>query len=101
MRDISSDPMSEMSAIAISSRESSMLRSKEKANEFSSLLCAYRLLDVIASLAIEDDSTPPPAHKKMRMNLSNNKVRCHSILYDPFLTLNRALYVRLEIGPEC
>jgi hypothetical protein len=68
--------MSNMSVAAISNRESSMLRSREKANEFSSVLCAYRLLDVILSIENANDVlSSPPVHKQMGINISKNEVR--------------------------
>ena len=71
--------MNEMSVITISNRETSMLRSKEKASKLCSLLCAYRLLDVIVSLSDENESTPPPVHKRMGVNIFDNEVRSHLI----------------------
>ena len=71
--------MSEMSNAAVSNRETSMLRSKERANEFCSLLCAFRLLDVIGNMVIPSDQTKPPVHEKMGINLSKNEVRVLSI----------------------
>ena len=87
-----------MSAHAISVRESSMLRSREKSNEFCSLLCAYRLLDVITSLVIVEGSTVPPLHKKMNINLSKNEVRGHLDLCYLLLMTNREIYVLLRTG---
>lgn len=66
--------MSDMTTIAISNRESSMLRSKGKANEFCSFLSAYRLLDVIAHV-IDLELPHPPVHKKMGINLAKSDVR--------------------------
>jgi hypothetical protein len=67
--------MTETSNVALSNRESSILKSKEKANEFCSLLCALRLLDVIGSLVIPGDQTQHPVHKKMGISFSKNEVR--------------------------
>ena len=94
------DHMSNMTTLAISSRETSMLRSKEKANEFCSFICAHRLLDVIAHLSI--DSEPlldnPPVHKKMGINFTKSDVRIHLKPYQLLLIISRMLYVHLETG---
>ena len=70
--------MSELSAIEVSKRESSMLRSKKRVNEFCSFVCAHRLLDVLAYLKKEKDSLSPPIHKKMGIDLPKNDVRISS-----------------------
>jgi hypothetical protein len=68
----------EISNDAITNRESSLLRSKEKANNLCSLLCAFRLLDVIVKLDLPSDQIQPPVHKKMGLNFSKNEVRFFS-----------------------
>lgn len=69
-----------------------MLRSREKSDEFCSLLCAYCLLDVIVNSDVSEGLTPPPLHKKMAINFSKNKVRIHLDLCQPPLT------VKIEIS---
>ena len=87
--------MADMSSTAISKREGSMLRSKEKANEFCSLLCGYRLLDVIVGLvAYSDKSTQPPVHNKMGINISKNDVRI-LYFYKKSLSSNVMIYREL------
>jgi hypothetical protein len=78
--------MPEMSNAAVSNRESSMLRSKERANDFCSLLCAFRLLDVMGNLETPSDQIRPPVHKKMELNLSKNEVRVLSISFINFIS---------------
>ena len=70
--------MSELSAIEVSKRESSILRSKKRANEFCSFVCAHRLLDVLAYLKKEKDLLSPPIHKKMGIDLPKNDIRISS-----------------------
>ena len=69
--------MSDMTAVAIFNRENTMLRSKEKANEFCSFICAHRLLDVIAHLSTNAEPLldNPPVHKKMGINFNKADVR--------------------------
>ena len=99
LRDVNIDPMSEMSSIAISNWESSMLKSREKANEFCSLLCTYRLLDVILNLEIvKEASSSPPVHQQMGINVSKNKVCTHFHLCQPLFTIYRKLCNHLRIG---
>ena len=99
LRDVNADPMSEMSSIAISNQESSMLKSREKANEFCSLLCAYRLLDVILNLEIvKEASSSPLVHQQMGINVSKNEVCTHFHLRQLIFTIYRKLCDHLRIG---
>jgi hypothetical protein len=67
--------MSDMTALAVSKRETSMLKSREKANDFCGLLCAFRLLDVsIGMEIIKDKSHLPPKHNQMGIDLPSNEV---------------------------
>lgn len=76
LRDVNSDPMSDMSAVAISKRETSMLRSRERSNDFCSMLCAYRLLDVISYVSVPvGEADTPPLHNQMGINFLNNEAR--------------------------
>lgn len=87
LRDVNADPMSDMSAVAISKRESSMLKSREKSSDFCSLLCAYRLLDVIISLERTTEKLhAPPLHNQIGTNLFNNEV-CSYFIYVDFFFL--------------
>jgi hypothetical protein len=51
-----------------------MLRLKERANDFCSLLCAFRLLEVVGKLESPNDQRQTPVHKKMGLNFSKNEV---------------------------
>lgn len=64
-----------MTDVAISKREASILRSRGKANELCSLLCAYRLLDIVASQELTEGCDITPLHLKMGVNVSKNEVR--------------------------
>jgi hypothetical protein len=76
LREENADPMSQMTTAAISKRENSILRSREKANDLCSLLCAYRLLDVMLSMEFtEEESTSPVLHNQMGVDLPKNEVR--------------------------
>jgi hypothetical protein len=73
---VNADPMSDMSSVAISKRETSMLKSRERSNDFCSLICAFRLLDVIMDLEMtQETSSKPLKHNQMGINLYNNEVR--------------------------
>ena len=81
--------MSDMSSAAISNRESSLLKSREKANEFCSLLCAYRLLDVFINMEMVKEGVKLPTDapenglkhlKKRSMTLfSSMSIHSHNI----------------------
>lgn len=107
LRDKDADSMSNMSNVAVSNREISILKSREKANEFCSLICAHRLLDaIICSAGVEDGSCVPPRHNQMGTNIASNDVRiylhlCLFILkYFRFLITYRELYVHSRTGPQ-
>ena len=73
---MNADSMAEMTVAAISRRETSILRSREKANEICSLFAAYRLMDVIGTLEPSSRNfTSPPSHRQMAIDLSTNEVR--------------------------
>ncbi|KAF8813075.1 hypothetical protein BYT27DRAFT_7207231 [Phlegmacium glaucopus] len=72
LRDVGSDTMVGLSSTAISKRETKILKTKEKSNELCSLLCAYRLLDVIASFEVTNQALTPPSHKKMSIDFTKN-----------------------------
>lgn len=74
MREVDVDAMAGMSTKAISNRESTMLRTREKASVFCSLLTAYRLLDVIAMLEENENSVRPPSQSKMTVDFSKHAV---------------------------
>jgi hypothetical protein len=76
LREEDADPMSQMTTAAISKREKSILRSREKANDLCSLLCAHRLLDVMISIEFtEEESTRPVLHNQMGVDFPKNEVR--------------------------
>lgn len=99
LRENNADTMSQMSTAAISERESSMLKSRQRANEFCSFLCAYRLLDIIVH-GIATVSTRPPLHKKMGMNILKNEVRIKLPFHTIYFTRSRKPSVPLEIGRQ-
>jgi hypothetical protein len=84
--------MAEMSTVDISKRENTLLKSRGKANELCSLICAHRLLDVLVSFDLTEESTMRTTHKQMGFNMSKNDVRIYlylcKLLY--FLTINRS-----------
>lgn len=96
LRDANADFMAGMSAVAISKRETSMLKSRGKANELCSLLCAYRLLDVFFGLEKETMalSNDTPLHGKMGINISKTEVRTQSCPSFFVLTLNLFIFYR-------
>lgn len=75
LRDANADFMTGMSAAAISKREISMLKSRGRANELCSLLCAHRLVDVIFLMEPDENLVSPPKHKKMGINILKIEVR--------------------------
>jgi hypothetical protein len=92
LREEDADPMSQMTTAAISKRETSILRSREKANDLCSLLCAHRLLDVMISIEFtEEESTSPVLHNQMGVDFHKlkNEVRTRfhfaTSLFIPFL----------------
>lgn len=74
MREVDVDMMAGMTTNAISVRESNMLKTREKASVFCSLLSAYKLLDVIAMLEDAGNSVRPPSQTKMRVDFSKYSV---------------------------
>jgi len=73
-----------MSTVAISRQESSMMKSRGKANDLCSLICAYRLLENIVGKERLEDPKIPPMHKKMGVNFSKNEVRSYVNSHLPF-----------------
>lgn len=81
-RDVNADPMSNMSVVMISNRESGILKSREKGNDFIGILCAYRLLDVIVELGThwqKKESKLPPIHLQMEISSFKNEVCFHFV----------------------
>lgn len=74
LRDISIDTMSGWSSDAIVKREASMIRPRDRVTEFSSLLTAYKLLDVVAGLEPTNALAPALLHKKMPGDFAKYKV---------------------------
>lgn len=66
------------------------MKSRGKANELCSLLCAYRLLEIITGKKMLEESNFPPMHKKMGINFSKNEVRTYvySHIILPFFKKN-------------
>ena len=74
MREVDVDVMANMSDEAICNRESAVLKARDRANSFCSLLTAYRLVDVIAMLEEVEDSIRPPFQLKMDVDFSKYAV---------------------------
>lgn len=81
LRDVSVDTVAGLSTVAISKRERTMIRSKDRSFEFSSLLTAYKLLDVITNLEDSKGLILPPTHNKMKGNFSRYKVCSYCLIY--------------------
>jgi hypothetical protein len=75
MREIDIDSMANLTNVAIVSRESSMLKNKERASDFCSVITAYRLMDIIFKLDQTDDSVLPPVHVRSRIGFTKTPVR--------------------------
>jgi hypothetical protein len=75
MREADVDVMAGLTTQAISLRESSILKKKERASDFCSLITAYRLLDVISMLEETEDSVRPPVQVRSRFDFSKTPVR--------------------------
>lgn len=74
MREVNVDVMVGMSTNAIAVRETAMLKTRERASGFCSLLSAYKLLDVIAMMEGNEDSVRPPSQSKMVVDFSKHTV---------------------------
>lgn len=74
LRDIHADAMDGLSDAKIAQQETRLLKSKERASLFCSLLCAYRLVDVISLLGPCGTSLQVPLHRKIAMDFTKYEV---------------------------
>lgn len=88
MREVNADTMTGLTTNAISLRESSILKTRERASDFCSFITAYRMLDVISMLEQSEDSLQPPLQLRGKVQIPTNTVRLIVRLLYTFLTLS-------------
>ena len=98
MREVDTDVMAGMTPNAISLRESSLLKKRERASDFCSLLTAYRLLDIISLLEATESSVRPPVQLRSKVDIPKNTVRLIVNFVHTVLIMNRNLSTISKIG---